>query len=143
MNVLLTCSGARVDMVRAFQDVLAAGPHHGRVIVADAGDTSPTVHIADGAIEVPMVSAPGYADAILAGCRANDITAVLPVSDLDPVILAELAPSLAESGTTVFLPTPEVALGCQDKWDCLGRLSEAGLPSPPSWRGNVAISASV
>jgi len=133
VNVLLTCSGARVDMVRAFQDVLAAGPHHGRVIVADAGDTSPTVHIADGAIEVPMVSDPGYADAILAGCRANDITAVLPVSDLDPVILAELAPTLAESGTTVFLPTPEVALGCQDKWDCHVMLTEAGLPSPPTW----------
>lgn len=133
MNVLLTCSGARVDMVRAFQDVLAQGPHHGRVIVADAGDISPTIHLADGAVEVPLVDDPGYPDAILAACAANDITAVLPVSDLDPVILATLAPALKESGATVFLPTPEVARGCQDKWDCHLMLTEAGLPSPPTW----------
>ncbi len=133
MNVLLTCSGARVDMVRAFQDVLARGPHHGRVFVADAGDISPTVHIADGAVDVPMVDDPGYADAIVSGCAANGITAVLPVSDLDPVILATLAPELRDAGTVVFLPTPEVARGCQDKWDCHLMLTEAGLPSPPTW----------
>lgn len=120
-------------MVRAFQDVLSSGPHHGRVFVADAGDISPTIHVADGAVTVPMVTDPGYADAILTACATHDIRAVLPVSDLDPVILAELAPRLAETGTTVFLPTPQVALGCQDKWDCHLMLTEAGLPSPPTW----------
>ncbi len=131
--MLLTCSGARVDMVRAFQDALARGPHTGRVLVADAGDVSPTRYVADGVVDLPMVDDPGYADAVLAGCAEHGVTALLPVSDLDPVILAGLAPTLRERGTTVFLPTPEVALGCQDKWECHLMLERAGLPSPPTW----------
>jgi len=120
-------------MVRAFQDALARGPHHGRVLVADAGDVSPTRYIADGVVDLPMVDDPGYADAVLDGCAAHDVTALLPVSDLDPVILAELAPTLRTRGTTVFVPSPEIALGCQDKWECHLMLERAGLPSPPTW----------
>jgi len=133
VTVLLTCAGSRVDIVRAFQAALADGPHTGRVLISDAGEASPTRFEADGIVELPMVEDPGYLDAVLEVCRREEVRALLPLTDLDPVLLAEAAPALAPLGTRVFLPDPDIALGCQDKWRCHEMLTAAGLPSPPTW----------
>ena len=58
---------------------------------------------------------------------------MLPLTDLDPVVLAEAAGAIRDAGAVAFLPSPEVALGCQDKWECHVMLTERGLPSPPTW----------
>ncbi len=133
MTVLLTCAGSRVDIVRAFRDALDAGPHAGRVLVSDAGEASPTRFAADGVVDLPMVDDPGYRGALVEACRREEVRALLPLTDLDPVLLAEAAPELAPLGTHVFLPDADVALGCQDKWRCHRMLLDAGLPSPPTW----------
>ena len=133
MTVLLTCAGSRVDIVRAFQAALADGPHKGRVLISDTGEASPTRFEADGIVELPLVDDPGYRDVVLDVCRREQVRALLPLTDLDPVTLATAAPELATIGTSVFLPDPEVALGCQDKWECHLMLLAAGLPSPPTW----------
>lgn len=133
VSVLLTCSGQRVDIVRAFQRVLAEGPHTGKVVVSDADPLSPTLVAADVVIELPMVDDPGYGAAVAAACREHGIGVVLPLTDLDPVILAEAAPLIAAEGALTLLPTPEVALACQDKWACHELLLARGLPSPPTW----------
>lgn len=133
MNVLLTCAGQRVDIVRAFREALRDGPYGGRVLISDAGEVSPTRFEADGIVDLPMVDDPAYKDAVVAACRRERVGAVLPLTDLDPVKLAEVARALAETGTSVFVPEPAVALGCQDKWECHVMLLAAGLPSPPTW----------
>lgn len=133
MTVLLTCAGSRVDIVRAFQTALVDGPHTVRVLISDAGEASPTRFAADGVVELPLVDDPSYRDAVIAVCRRERVRGILPLTDLDPVVLATAAPSLAAIGTSVFLPDPQVALGCQDKWECHQMLLAAGLPSPPTW----------
>jgi carbamoyl-phosphate synthase large subunit len=122
-----------VDIVRAFQDALDEGPHTGRVLISDAGEASPTRFVADGIVELPTVDDPGYPSVVVDVCRREQVRALLPLTDLDPVLLSELAPQLAANGTAVFLPEPQVALGCQDKWECHQMLQAAGLPSPPTW----------
>jgi carbamoyl-phosphate synthase large subunit len=133
VNVLLTCAGQRVDVVRAFREALARGPHRGRVLVSDLDPLAPTRFAADGVVALPPVTAPDYADAVAAACAAEGVRAVLPLTDLDPVVLAGAAPALQEAGARVFLPAPQVTLGCQDKWACHLMLTERGLPSPPTW----------
>jgi carbamoyl-phosphate synthase large subunit len=133
VTVLLTCAGQRVDVVRAFREALARGPHGGRVLVSDRDPLSPTLFDADGAVALPAVDDPGYAEAVIAACRAEGVRALLPLTDLDPVILAGIAPALEAGGTSVFLPRPEVTVACQDKWACHRMLTELGLPSPPTW----------
>jgi carbamoyl-phosphate synthase large subunit len=49
------------------------------------------------------------------------------------VVLAEAAPLVQAAGGRVFLPSPQVAAACQDKWLCHEALGAAGLPSPPTW----------
>ena len=133
VNVLLTCAGQRVDIVRAFQAALRGGSHSGRVLVSDLDPLSPSLFAADLVVELPPVDDPGYGAAVADVCRREGVGAVLPLTDLDPVLLAEAADAVRAAGAQVFLPTPEVAFGCQDKWECHLMLGRLGLPSPPTW----------
>ena len=132
-SVLLTCAGQRVDIVRAFRDALARRGEGGRVIVSDLDPLSPSLHSADLVVQLPAVDDPGDGQAVADIAAREGVGAVLPLTDLDPVILAEAAPLVAAAGARVFLPSPETAAGCQDKWLCHEMLEAAGLPSPPTW----------
>ncbi len=133
VNVLLTCAGQRVDIVRAFQAALHGGTHGGRVLVSDLDPLSPSLFAADAVVALPPVDDPGYGAAVAAVCARESVRAVLPLTDLDPVLLAEAAAGIREAGAQVFLPDAAVALGCQDKWECHVMLGRRGLPSPPTW----------
>jgi carbamoyl-phosphate synthase large subunit len=133
ISVLLTCAGQRVDIVRAFREAIDALGHTGRVLVSDTDPLSPSLFAADGVVDLPPVADPGYGEAVAATCRAEGVRAVLGLTDLDPVILAEARPAIEAAGARVFIPEPDVALGCQDKWECHLLLGRHGLPSPPTW----------
>lgn len=133
-SVLLTCSGQRVDIVLAFRDALARRDEGGRVIVSDLDPLSPSLMSADLVVALPAVDDPGYGAAVADIVAREHVGPVLPLTDLDPVILARAAPLVAASGGRVFLPSPQIAAGCQDKWLCHEMLLAAGLPSPPTWR---------
>jgi len=133
VNVLLTCAGQRVDIVLAFRDLLASGPHSGRVLVSDLDPLSPSLFAADGVVELPPVADPGYGAAVAEICRREGVRAVLPLTDLDPVVLARASEEIRAAGALAFLPSAEIALGCQDKWECHLMLDQRGLPSPPTW----------
>ena len=133
VNILLTCAGQRVDLVRAFQAIMRSGAHRGRVLVSDLDPLSPSLFAADEVVDLPPVDDPGYGAAVAEVCRREGVRAVLPLTDLDPVLLAEAAEAIRAAGAQVFLPSPEVALGCQDKWGCHLMLGRLGLPSPPTW----------
>lgn len=132
-SVLLTCSGQRVDIVRAFRDALERRGEGGRVIVSDLDPLSPSLVSADLVVELPAVDDPGYGAAVADVVAREGVGAVLPLTDLDPVVLARATPLVAGAGGTVFLPAPEVAAACQDKWLCHEALEAAGQPSPPTW----------
>ncbi len=132
-SVLLTCAGQREDIVRAFREALARRDDGGRVVVSDRDPLSPTLFSADRVVDLPAVDDPGYGAAVAEVVAREGIGAVLPLTDLDPVVLAEAGPRIAEAGGQVFLPAPQVAAACQDKWLCHTALEAAGLPSPPTW----------
>ncbi len=133
-SVLLTCAGQRVDIVRAFRDALRRRGEGGRVIVSDLDPLSPSLYAADLVVALPPVDDPGYGRAVADVVAREGVGAVLPLTDLDPVVLAEAAPLITEAGGRAFLPTPQAAAGCQDKWLCHEMLEAAGLPSPPTWQ---------
>ena len=84
-SVLLTCSGQRVDIVRAFRDALVRRGEGGRVIVSDLDPLSPSLVSADMVVELPAVDDPGYGAAVADVVAREGAGAVLPLTDLDPV----------------------------------------------------------
>ena len=134
VNVLLTCAGQRVDIVLAFRAALAAGPHTGRVLVSDLDPLSPSLFHADGVVALPPVDDPGLRGGgrrgLPHGGRQGGAAAHRPRPG------GPRRGGRRRSGTparVAFLPSAEVALGCQDKWACHVMLTERGLPSPPTW----------
>lgn len=131
VTILFTCAGMRVDIVRAFQHELRTGPHSGRVLVSDSDELAPSRWHADGVVDLPNVSdAASYTEALREVCAREGVDAVLPLTDLDPVVLAECRDVLGAAGTRVLVPAPDVALACLDKLRCDRILRDRGLPSP-------------
>ena len=129
MNVLLTCVGLRVDVVSAFREAVT---RHGggTVIGTDSSDIAPALPFCDIQVKAPPASDPGYAEHVLQTVREYGCQMVLPCSEWDLVLLADLVPQLAELGCQAFLPNGEATRRCVDKLVMADFLAEQGLGTP-------------
>jgi carbamoyl-phosphate synthase large subunit len=123
--VLFTCSGQRVDIVSAFARA-------GCVTVAtDADRLAPTLYHAHHYDIVPKVADPGYVDALANVIARHDVRLIVPLSDLDQVILASAYERLAPA--LVLAPPPAVSETMGDKWLAHCFFEAHGIDSPRSW----------
>ncbi len=123
--VLFTCAGQRVDIVSAFR---RAG---GKTVAVDANPLAPALYHADERAIVPRVDDPGYLAALQALVREHEIRLIVPLADLDHLLLAERRTEL--DGALVLLPAPDVVRRTEDKYQAHAFFEEQGIPSPPSW----------
>ena len=129
-NVLLTCSGTRVDMVQAFQAALAREGRGGKVIVADASDLAPTRFFAEVAASVPTVSDPGYVDCVIELAREHAARVVMPLTDLDQALLTARRADFAAIGAQVIASDPETCAICLDKYLAHRLFEQHGIGTP-------------
>jgi carbamoyl-phosphate synthase large subunit len=123
--VLFTCAGQRVDIVTAFR---RAGAH---TVAADANPLAPALYHADERAIVPRVDDPDYLPALCELVREHEIRLIVPLADLDHLLLAERRTEL--DGALVLLPAPDVVRRTEDKYEAHVFFEEHGIPSPPSW----------
>jgi carbamoyl-phosphate synthase large subunit len=126
-TVLFTCAGQRVDIVGAFN---AAGA---RTIAADANALAPALYRADIHTLVPRIEEPGYIAALRALVDEYEVGLIVPLTDLDQVLLAR---SRDELGALVLLPDAEIVGRLGDKYLAHILLEERGIASPPTWLPN-------
>jgi len=122
--VLFTCAGQRVDIVTAFAH---AGAY---TIATDLNPLAPALYHADLHALVPRVADPEYVPALQELIREQDIRLVVPLTDLDHLILARARDEL---GALVLLPEAEVIQAVADKYRAHQRFLELGIPSPQTW----------
>jgi carbamoyl-phosphate synthase large subunit len=120
--VLLTGVGKRYDIVSAFAQ-------HATVIAADPNPLAPAQYAADHRYGVPPISDLEYVPALQRLCERHEVSAVVPLTDLDLEVLAHarvagLLPAL--------VPDPEIARATFDKYEAHLLLERLGLPSPPT-----------
>jgi carbamoyl-phosphate synthase large subunit len=143
LNVLLTAASRRVPLVRAFQAALRDLGVPGRVIVTDVNQMSPAVHVADRAYDVPLASAPGYIEAVLAICRAERVALVVPTIDDELVLFGEALERFEARDMRVAVSPPLTSGICNDKYRTALSLRAHGiavaetflpgqLPDPPA-----------
>ena len=120
--ILLTAAGKRYDIVSCFARLTTT-------IVADASPLAPAQYAADLRVTVPRMDDPDYVPALAELCRAHDVGAVLPLTDLDIEILARAR----EAGQLpAMVPSSEVARATYDKYETHLLLERLSLPSPPT-----------
>ena len=123
-GVLLTGVGKRYDIVSAFAQ-------HATVVAADPNPLAPAQYAATVRTAVPRIDDPGYVGALAGLVAEHDVRLIVPLTDLDHVLLAaaraDLAPAL------VLLPDAEVCRQVGDKYLAHELFVRLGIPSPPSW----------
>jgi carbamoyl-phosphate synthase large subunit len=122
--VLFTCAGQRVDIVSAF------GRAGATTLAVDVNELAPALYAADRRALVPAVEDPGYVDALRDLVAAHDVRLVVPLADLDHLLLAERRDEL---GALVLLPPPETIRLCEDKYAAHCFFGEHDLPTPSTW----------
>ena len=123
-TVLFTCAGQRVDIVGAFAD---AGS---KTVAADANALAPALYRADVHTLVPRIDHPGYIPSLRALVDEHDVDLIVPLTDLDQVLLAR---SRDELGALVLLPEAEIVERLADKYLAHVLFDERGIASPPTW----------
>jgi carbamoyl-phosphate synthase large subunit len=123
-GVLFTCSGQRVDIVRAFKKAGAF------TLATDVNRLAPTLYHADAYAFVPRVDDPTYVESLHALVLEHDISLIVPLTDLDHGVLSRARDKL---GALVLLPAPELVDALADKWLAHVLFEEKGIGSPPTW----------
>jgi carbamoyl-phosphate synthase large subunit len=123
--VLFTCAGQRVDIVSAFSRAGAT------TIATDVDPLAPALYHADHHAFVPRIDEPGYVPALAELVREHDVRLIVPLTDLDQLLLARsrdaLEPALA------LVPGPETCECMGDKYLAHLFFERHGIPSPRSW----------
>jgi carbamoyl-phosphate synthase large subunit len=122
--VLFTCAGQRVDIVTAFGHASAF------TVATDINPLAPALYHADRHRLVGRVDDPGYVDELRALVESYDVRLIVPLTDLDHVVLARARDEL---GALVLLPGVDVIEAVGDKYRAHLRFRELGLPSPDTW----------
>jgi carbamoyl-phosphate synthase large subunit len=125
--VLFTCAGQRVDIVDAFGDAGA------KTVATDANGLAPALYRADVHTLVPRIDDPGYIPALQVLVDEHAVDLIVPLTDLDQVLLAR---SSDELGALVLLPAAEIVERLADKYLAHVLFEERGIASPPTWLPN-------
>jgi carbamoyl-phosphate synthase large subunit len=129
VDVLLTCAGRKSYLV----PLLRSSARCGRLIAADLDPRATLRHHVDAFRAVPPVSEPeAYVEALLALCRDEGVSAILPQNDLDLGVLARFAGTFAEAGVRVLGAPEAVVAAVGDKLRLADWLAEHDLPSVPT-----------
>jgi carbamoyl-phosphate synthase large subunit len=123
--VLFTCAGQRVDIVSAFRRAGAT------TIATDLSELAPALYHADRHALVPPVHDPGYVDALQALVEQNDIRLIVPLTDLDHLVLANARARFPQA--VVLVPEQETIERCSDKFLAHVFFEHEGVGSPATW----------
>jgi carbamoyl-phosphate synthase large subunit len=123
--VLFTCAGQRVDIVTAFRRAGATA------IAADVDQLAPALYHADHRALVPRVDDFGYVAALRDLVALHDVRLIVPLTDLDHVVLAQSRDELVPA--VVLVPDEETSARCADKYLAHLFFAERGIGSPPTW----------
>ena len=122
--VLFTCAGQRVDIVTAFRQAGAT------TIAVDADRLAPALYRAHRHALVPRVDDPGYIAALRDLVVSHDVRLIVPLTDLDHLVLAHARDDLG--GAVALVPGPETIERCSDKYLAHRFFEEQGIGSPPT-----------
>src|SRR3954471_10938003 len=122
--VLFTCAGQRVDIVTAFATAGAT------TVAADANELAPALWAADHRAIVPAVDDPGYVPALRALVEEHGVSLVVPLADIDHMLLAERR---EEIGALVLLPGSDTIRLCEDKFAAHEYFEQNGIATPATW----------
>lgn len=131
MNVLITSAGRRTSLAKAFREQTAA--RGGLLIAADADALAPTLHLADVAERVPLLSDAGYLDRVMEIVQRHSVRLLVPTIDTELPLLAANVERFREQGCTALISSQELVRISRDKALTMEAFASRGIRTPRSW----------
>ncbi|MBN1505340.1 MAG: ATP-grasp domain-containing protein [Sedimentisphaerales bacterium] len=141
LNVLFTCIGRRVSLLRCFQEAARALKSKVRFCGTDVSPLSPALQLCDKAFLVAPTTDPKYVDQLLSIVRRQRAKLLIPTVDLDLRLLADHKPRFECLGCRVLVSEPDVIDICQDKRRTFGFLAKHGFSTPETMSIRMALAA--
>ncbi len=130
MNILLTSVGRRAYMVKYFKSVAGS---EGQVHVCNSDDNSVSFAYADRAVVSPLIYSEEYIPFLLEYCTSNSIDILVPLFDIDLLVLAKHKQAFTNIGTAVIVSDPEFISVCNDKWKTYLYLTSNSFNAPKTF----------
>lgn len=136
MNVLLTSAGRRSYLVRYFREALG---RNGKVFTSNSQEMVSSILDSDAFFLSPPVLDCSYSDFLFELCSRLKIDLIVPLIDVDVLVLSKLKAQLRMLNIEVLTPDAEISALCLDKLKTAAWLEEIGLPGPRTFEiENVA-----
>ncbi len=129
LNILLTSAGRRTYLVHYFKDALKG---KGMVHASNSIMTY-TLTQADKYVITPGIYDDGYIDFLLDYCRQENISAIIPLFDIDLPVLASNQQRFDAEGVRLIVSPSRVTSICNDKWETYLFLKSLGCVQPHSF----------
>jgi len=115
-NILITSSGRRVSLVKAFQFELKKIFPNSKVYTADLNPKwSSACRVSDGFFTLPKVDSENYVESILDICLKNEVKIVIPTIDTELLILSSFKDQFLQKNIQIVISDHDLILNCRDK----------------------------
>ncbi|WP_144512353.1 ATP-grasp domain-containing protein [Bacillus sp. FJAT-22090] len=112
MNILLTSAGRRGYLVQYFKEALGV---NGEVHVANSMDAA-ALKYGDKSVLTPLIHDKEYIPFLKQYCQVNHIKAIIPLFDIDLLILSKCLNEFKAVGVKVIVSKESFIRVCNDKW---------------------------
>jgi carbamoyl-phosphate synthase large subunit len=115
INILFTCAGRRVSLVRAFQQAAERLTLTCTTVGADVSSLSPALYACDAGLVTKSIHHEEYISDLLSIVKKHKIKLIVPTIDPELIVLARHRQAFESLGARVLVSSPQVVEICQDK----------------------------
>jgi carbamoyl-phosphate synthase large subunit len=115
LNILLTSTARRIDMVGFFQVALKNAGINGKVIASDPEYNAPSLQAGDENYVIPEQTDSNYIEKIMEICKKHHVNCLVPLNDWEVPQLAAHKKELEKLGISVFVPDSDIVKKVRDK----------------------------
>lgn len=140
MNIMLTSAGRRGYMVNYFKEALHG---IGKVYVGNCDENVVSFLYADEAVKTPLIYDVSYINFLIEYCLKNDIKVIVPLFDIDLLVLSLHKSFFEREGIHVIVSDSSVIQICNDKYRMSCYLNENKLLNPKTYISLKAVEKAV
>jgi carbamoyl-phosphate synthase large subunit len=129
-NILFTCVGRRVSLIRHFRRALAELNVPGKLLGVDATDMAPAFHVLDKGMRICPIADDDYITCLLRLCKENGVKLLIPLLDTELPELSMNRERFAEVGTLCLVSDPKVVEIARDKTKTCQFFQKIGVDTP-------------
>lgn len=137
MNILLTSSGRRVELLKLAKKTLSENGG-GKVFAVDVMSDAPTSKFADAFFTLNEIGdGVCYIRDLLEICKREQVDILIPTIDTELIPIASSIEEFTEIGTLVNIPSLEVVRLCRDKTSTRKFFEENSIKTPRAFDVNL------